>query len=97
MRQISTLQAALATYHALFMSKATYAILIWGASTEAKRIFLLQKEAIRALTKSGYRESCRNHFKQLGLLTLPSAYILAAIMYVHNNKDLFHTQKELHD
>ena len=79
MKNISTTEAALTTFHAYFMSRATYAILVWGASSHANRVFIQQKEAIRAVTGSSYRSSCRELFKSLKVLTIPSIYILTAV------------------
>ena len=96
-RKIATFQAALMTYHACFLSRATYGILVWGGSPEAHRVFLLQKEAIRALTKSDYRASCRLIFKKYKLLTLPSVYICQCLLYVHRNSALYPCRHTIHE
>ena len=62
-KKISGFHAALTTYHSFFMSRATYAILVWGASTEAETILIQQKKAIRALLGMHNRASCREAFK----------------------------------
>ena len=98
MLKISTLDTAITTYHAYFMTKATYGILAWGASTETNRIFILQKQAVRTLAGADCRASCREIFRSLRLLTLPSVYILRAIMFIHNNKDQqFPTRNTIHE
>ena len=83
MRRISNMQAALTVYHSYFMSRATYAILVWGASTAAHKIFVQQKEAVRALLGVEYGASCRRSFRDMGILTLSSFYILAALIYIY--------------
>ncbi|XP_044744908.1 uncharacterized protein LOC123306816 [Coccinella septempunctata] len=59
------------TYIANFHSVASYAILFWGSSSEAQRVLLLQKRAIRALFGLGPRDSCREAFRAWGILTVP--------------------------
>ena len=93
---ISTTEAALTTFHAYFMSRATYAILVWGASSHANRVFIQQKEAIRAVAGSSYRSSCRELFKSLKVLTIPSIYILTAVLYVHNHRHRFPLRSTIH-
>ena len=96
-RRIATQTAALTTYHAFFMARATYAIIVWGASHEAHRVFILQKEAVRAATGAEYRASCKELFKSNKLITIPSAYILASIMHVHCNKHKYCQRRDIHN
>jgi len=37
----------------------------------------------------GYRESCRELFKELKILTLSSQYIFCLLLFVVNNRDYF--------
>jgi hypothetical protein len=53
-------------YYALFHSAMSYGIIFWGNSPHSQKIFRLQKRAIRIITGSRSRVSCRNLFKQLG-------------------------------
>ncbi|KAG8269909.1 hypothetical protein J6590_096844 [Homalodisca vitripennis] len=39
------------------------------------------KKAIRIIAKLNYRESCRDSFRELGLLTLPCLYMFRVILY----------------
>jgi hypothetical protein len=54
----------------------TYGIIFWGNSTEARKVFLLQKRALRIIVGIKCRDSCRHVFKDLKILTLASQYIL---------------------
>lgn len=96
-KQISTRHAALLTYHANFHSIASYGIMFWGMSTEAGRIFRLQKRAIRVLANLKPRETCREAFKELKILTIPSQYILTTLMYVHENKHKYQENGDPHN
>ena len=73
-----------------------YGILIWGNSRELERILVQQKEALRAMVRAGYRESCKPIFKEHGILTMPAVFILAAATYVHNNILQYTSHAEIH-
>lgn len=68
-------------YFALVESKIRYSILFWGNSYEynSRRAFVLQKRAIRTMVRISQRESCRQHFISLGILTVPSLYVLVLL------------------
>ena len=59
----------------------SYGILLWGTAAEVDSIFILQKRAVRAIYKIGLRESLREKFKEIDILTLPSQNILESILY----------------
>lgn len=63
----------------------SYALLCWGHASAAGRIFGLQRRAVRVLDFVSYRADCRDSFAKLGILTLPSLYILQCLLYVKNN------------
>jgi hypothetical protein len=88
-RECSSRQALLMVFHGLFMSIARYGILAWGATSESNmnRVLVMQKRAVRIVAGLGWRESCREAFKQMGLLTIPSTYILEAICFCLEKTD----------
>jgi hypothetical protein len=57
----------------------SYGIMFWGNSSHSSVIFKMQKRVIRMITGYGYRESCREFFKELKILTLITVYILFII------------------
>jgi len=62
-------------YHSLFHSITSYGILFWGNSPHSPIIFKMQKRVLRILVGVGYRDSCRELFKEQKILTLTSQYI----------------------
>jgi hypothetical protein len=49
------------------------------------------------MTGYGYRHSCRNLFKQLGILPLKSQYIYSVLLFVSKNWKLFTTNYDVHN
>ena len=56
----------------IYHSIITYCIIFWGNSTGSNEVFKLQKTAIRIITNTHSRTSCRNLFKELNILPLQS-------------------------
>lgn len=72
-------------YFAHFHSIISYGITAWGSSSECIRIFRLQKKAVRYIMGANARESCKEYFKKLNILTLPSIFIMSLVIYAKNN------------
>lgn len=83
------LDAALTAYHAYVHSRIRYGIIFWGRSTEAQRVFLLQKRCLRIIFGMNQYETCRNIFKNFNILTLYGLYIYESVMFIVNNYDDF--------
>ena len=49
-------------YYGVFHPHLLYGISLWGNSTEAIRVFKMQKKAVRILAKAGYRDHCAELF-----------------------------------
>ena len=84
-------------YYAYFHSKLQYGIIFWGNSVESTRVFQLQKKIIRAMTGSNTRVSCRPLFKSLGIMTLPSQYILTLMRFLSQNIEMYVTNGSVHE
>jgi hypothetical protein len=56
----------------------------------------LQKCVLRIMTKSGYRDSCRQLFKNWGILPFYSQYIFSLMLFVVRNTHLHTTNQETH-
>lgn len=84
-------------YFSLFHSIMSYGIIIWGGSTNATRVFGMQRRVVRVLANLGYRDDCKQAFIQLGIITFPSLYILENLLYVKRNLVLYQPHSSLHD
>lgn len=89
-------QVLLTLYYANFHSHLRYGIVNWGTSVQANRVFILQKYAIRIIAGLDYRQSCRNAFKDLKILTVAGTYILEVCTYVYKNISLFLANQQDH-
>lgn len=82
-KTVSTEEAARVAYYALFESHLRYGTVVWGGTSRdsLQRVLVLQKRAVRMLAGLKTRDSCRDAFKLLRILTVPSLYIMEVIMY----------------
>jgi hypothetical protein len=74
-------------YFAYFHSVVSYGIIVWSSSASMRNVFLIQKRVVRIMLGLGHRSSCREAFKKLDTLTVPSMYIYAMVMFVVGNPD----------
>jgi hypothetical protein len=77
-------------------SQLEYGIIFWGSSLVMKTLFLAQKRVIRFLLRLGPRDSCREVFERLGILTVPSLYIYSMLMFVVKNRKFYLTNNNIH-
>lgn len=84
-------------YYAYVNSLLSYGIIFWGGSPDFMEIFKLQKWCIRVMTGIDRRTSCRQYFRELNILPLPSLYILEVLTFVKNNLHLFHSNAHFHE
>jgi hypothetical protein len=83
-------------YFAHIHSIISYGIIFWGSFSYANKVFILQKKIIRIITNTRPRDSCREVFKSMEIMTLYSQYIYSLVLYTVNNKHLFDTNNEIH-
>ena len=89
----STLKAI---YYAYFHSILSYGIILWGNSSNVNELFILQKEIVRILANIGPRESCREVFRKMEIMTLYSQYIFSLISFTVDNKHIFTSNNKIH-
>ena len=83
-------------YFAHIHAIINYGIIFGGSSSYANKVFILQKKIIRIISNTKPRDSCREAFKSMEILTLYSQNIYSLVLYTINNKHLFDTNKEFH-
>lgn len=76
-------------YHAYVQSRISYSIMFWYHSVEANRVFLTQKRIVRTIFGLSRYISCKPYFKSLGLMTVPSLYILTIAVFTKKNLNVF--------
>lgn len=86
----------LTAYYGLIHSQITYAILVWGHSPHAATVFAIQRRAIRVIAGLGYRDDCRDAFKNLKVLTLCSIYVLQCLLHVKENESKYIKRDTIH-
>jgi len=59
----------------------SYGIIFGGSSSHANKVFVLQKRIIIIITNTKPRDSCREVFKNMEIMTLYSQYIYSLILY----------------
>jgi len=67
-----------------------------SSSYYANKVFVLQKKIIRIVTKTRPKDSCREVFKSMEIMTLYSQYIYSLVLYTINIKHLFDTNNKIH-
>lgn len=76
-------------YFAYVQSILSYGIIFWGSSSLLETAFVAQKRAIRSMLHLKRTESCKEHFKQLGILPLPCLYVYNLLVFAKKNPELF--------
>lgn len=81
LRDVLHIQELKIVYYALVESKLRYSIKLWGNSYRynVDAAFRMQKRAIRTILRIPQNESCRDHFIDLNILTVPCLYILVLL------------------
>jgi hypothetical protein len=82
-------------YFCYVHSLTSYGIIFYGNSYHSQRIFIIQKRIIMVIMNTNKGDSCRELFKQLNILPLPSQYILSIIIFISKNIDLLIINSEI--
>lgn len=97
LKNIFTTSQLMNVYYAIVYSHISYNVILWGGAANASRVFIAQKRIIRLIFNLDYRETCRNHFKDFGILTFYSIYIYKCILYTKSNFNDFNLNSDFHD
>lgn len=96
-RQLTDIETARLVYFSYFHSVMSYGILLWGNAADIQTIFILQKRAIRAIYNLKRRDSLRDKFKEIDILTVASQFIYDNLVYVRKNIQLYTKHSDVHN
>lgn len=83
-------ESLLRVYYGIVYPVLSYMIVTWGqacASNGLQRIFVIQKRIIRLIYGLHSRTSCRDVFKENGILTVTSIYLYKLLVHTHITYD----------
>jgi hypothetical protein len=83
-------------YYAYIHSILSYGIIFGGRSSNINKLFILQNKTVRIIINARVREYCREHFKNMQIITLYSQYIFSPILFTVKNKPLFTPNNEIY-
>jgi hypothetical protein len=90
--------ALLFIYYGYLNSAVTRTIIFWGTIDKMlEKIFKIQKKAVRNIKGLKYLDSCKSHFAQLNMLTIPSLFIFNSIMYKRENEGSYISSNQIHN
>ncbi|CAK1579780.1 unnamed protein product [Parnassius mnemosyne] len=96
-RSLTDEKTARLVYFSYFHSVMSYGLMLWGSAADIETIFILQKRAIRAIYSLRPRDSLRELFKEINILTVACQYIYDNVLYVRKNLDLFKKNSDVHN
>ncbi|PCI92574.1 MAG: hypothetical protein COB15_17460 [Flavobacteriales bacterium] len=69
--------------------------MLWGNAADIGKIFVLQKRAIRFIYGLKPRDSLRELFKSINIMTVASQYIFDVLIFVKSNLHLYKTLSDV--
>ena len=92
-KHIVTIDMLRVIYFTHIHSIISYGIIFWGSSSYANKVFIRQKKIIGIITNTRPRDSCREVFKSMEILTLYSQHIYSLVLYTIINTSLTQIMK----
>lgn len=83
-------------YFSLFHAHICYGVSLWGNSSDAIRVFRMQKRVIRVITRAQWGTHCRPLFRQLGVMPLPCVYIYFMLLEIRRVQSVLPTNSDYH-
>lgn len=83
-------------YFSFFHCHLLYGNLLWGNSPAAQQVFIWQKKAVRCIVGINNTDSCRPHFINLGILTLPCVFMFQSLLYIKEHYTVFNLRSSKH-
>lgn len=96
-RLLTDVETARVVYFSYFHSVMSYGLLLWGSAANIDDVFILQKRAVRAIYNLKSRDSLKEVFKKIDILTIASQFIFENIMFVKKYEKTFVKNCDLHN
>jgi hypothetical protein len=93
-KKTTDIKTSLNVYYAYAHAWLSYGVIMWGNSTAAPDLLILQKKLIRIIFNIKNIDSCKPYFLEYKILTLPCIYILELCKFVKKYPDFFKTRHE---
>lgn len=97
LRNIVNVEVIKTYYYTCFESRIKYGLTFWGASSHSIRVFRMQKRAVRTMLNVPRRSSCRNLFKKLKIMPLPTCFIYETLILIKSIKANLQQNKDFHN
>jgi hypothetical protein len=94
---VPSLSHASSLHAASFHSINHYGVIYWGNSSYAINVFHLQKRVVGVIFGIGNRNSSKQMFTTLKILTLSSLYIYSLLCFVVDNMDQYYFVSDIHN
>ena len=79
-RRLTDVETAHLFYYSYLNGFMSYGILLWGRTADIEFIFILQQKAVRVIYNVYRRESLRELFKKVNIMTVLCQFIYENIM-----------------
>jgi hypothetical protein len=73
-----------------------YGVWFWGNLPHSRSIFITQEQIVKIIMKAKPKDSYKEMYRKLGILTFNSQCILSTFMFVVKYKNIFIRNTELH-
>jgi hypothetical protein len=83
-------------YYAYFYPVLKYGIVFWGISKNYKKVFILQKRAMRVLANVSRTTNCKPSFRASKIMTLPCMYIYEILLQFKMSMNNYKTNSMIH-
>ena len=83
-------------YYAYIHPIISHGIIFWGRASKVTKLFTLQKRIVKIITDKKPRDSCRDAFRNMKILTLFSQYLFSLIVFTVENDYHFNLNKDIH-
>lgn len=85
MRTLSNFHTLLQVYFTFCQTHISYDLIFWRNIFDSIKVFQIQTKVIRSIAQSPFNDPCRQHFRYLKILTLPSSHIFRYLLFAHSN------------